>query len=107
MPTLVIHAPDYRVKPNVKSFEAIMADGIGDGYAIFQTDKDRLHSGCTVVLLRKDRNRKRAEGRLVKLEEINRKTPQGIQRYDIYFNERKHVPYKAEKLNRYGVAVIS
>jgi hypothetical protein len=35
MTTLVIHAPDYTVKNDAKkSFEAVLADGKGEGYAI-------------------------------------------------------------------------
>ena len=106
MTTLVIHAPDHRVKDSAKSFEAVLTDGIGEGYAIFQKDISRLCPDCTVVLLRKDKNKRRAEGRLVKLVRTNRKTPQGIWRYDVHSKDRKVVTYKSERLNRCGVAVI-
>jgi len=104
--TLVIHAPDYRVKGGAKSFEAIFESGIGPGYAISQKDLSRLPPDSKVVLLRKDKNQKRAEGRLVKLVFTGGTIPQGIKRYDVHFNDRKLVPYKAERLNRFGVAVI-
>jgi hypothetical protein len=57
-----------------------------------------------VVLLCKD-TEKRAEGKLVKLVPTG-KTDNGIERYDVYFENIKMVPYKAERLNRNGVAVI-
>ena len=106
MTTLVIHAPDYRVKDGAKSFEAVLADGIGKGYAISQEDTSRLPPDSTVVLLRKDRNKRRVEGRLVKLVQTGRTTPQGIKQYDVHFKDRRVVIYKPERLNRFGVAVI-
>jgi len=102
--TLVIHAPNYRVAK--KSFEAVLKSGIGAGYAIYKKDISRLVPGCKVVLLRKDVNRKRAEGTLNKLVPTNRYTPQGIQRYDVHIEGLKVVAYKPEKLNRFGVAVL-
>lgn len=105
MATLVIHAPDYRVKQGAKSFAAVLATGIGDGYAIFQRDIARLVPGSKVVLLRKDSNEQRAEGSLVKLVSNGKTTPQGIKRYDVHFSGGKVVQYKPERLNRFGVAV--
>jgi len=104
--TLVIHAPDYSVKYGAKNFEAVLADGVGKGYAIFQKDISKLPPNSTVVLLRKDKNKRRAEGLLVKLVPITKKSPQGIQRYDVHIKNLTVVPYKPEKLNRYGVAVF-
>jgi len=106
MATLVIHAPDHRVKQGAKSFEAVMEDGIGVRYAIYEQYISILNPGCTVVLLRKDKRRKRGEGRLTQLKPTGIFTHNGIQRYDVYFENRKLVPYKPEKLNRCGVAVL-
>ena len=53
--TLVIHAPDYSVKYGAKNFEAVLADGVGKGYAIYQKDISKLPPNSTVVLLRKDK----------------------------------------------------
>jgi len=105
MTTLVIHAPDYRVKNGGKSFEAILEDGIGPGYAIWDKWVKIIRSGLTVVLLRKDKNKKRAEGILDTLVGTNRYV-NGVQRHDIHIKGLTIVPYKSEKLNRYGVAVI-
>lgn len=103
---LVIHAPKYRERDGAKSFEAVLADGKGEEYAIFRKHAGKLHPGCTVVLIRKDENRRRAEGILVKLEQTTKKTRNGIWRYNVYIKNLKGVTYKEEKLNRYGVAVI-
>lgn len=106
MPTLVIHAPDARAREGKTSFEYILEKGIGDGYAIYEKDYFRLSEGSGVVLLRKDGNKRRAEGRLVRLAETGDKTPQGITRYNVYFRDMREVPYRPERLNRFGVAVI-
>lgn len=105
MTTLVIHAPDYRVKNGEESFETILEKGRGKGYIIFPKDVSRLPLGSKVVLLRKDKNQKRAEGRLVNLPPTT-KTSKGKQRYDVHFKDMKMVPYKPVRLNRFGVAVI-
>ena len=106
MKTLVIHAPDYRIKDGAQSFESTFSSCLGDGYAISKNDAIILHPGSKVILLRNDRNKSRAEGTLVKLVPTTSKTPQGIRRYDVYFENPKVVLYKAERLNRFGVAVI-
>ena len=105
MPTLVIHAPAGKAQQeNKQSFETTFTRGVGDGYAIAQNLFSQLSPGCRVVLLCKD-SEKRAEGQLVKLFPTG-KTDNGIERYDVYFENMKMVPYKAERLNRNGVAVI-
>lgn len=107
MTTLVIHAPYRRAKTGSKSFEAVLADGIGDTYAIFQKDVGRLVLGTKVVLLRKDKDKSRAEGILLQLVDTGKKAPQGIHRYSVHFKDQKVVPYKAEKLNRFGISIIN
>jgi len=107
MTTLVIHAPDYMVKKSgKKSFEQVLADGIGKGYAIYEEYISKLPKGSKVVLLRKDRNKKRAEGILVRLVPTGRYTPQGMQRYDVHIKGLAEVSYKPEELNHCGVAII-
>ena len=105
MPTLVIHAPDRRAREGATSFEQILGAGIGDGYAIWTDYVNRIYAGCTVVLLRKDKNKLRAEGRLVKFVGTGRFI-NGVQRYDVHFKNMIEVPYKPERLNHYGVAVV-
>jgi hypothetical protein len=105
MPTLVIHAPETTViSKNAKSFEKTYKDGLGEGYAIYRSIISEVHPGCTVVLLSKDQ-KLRAEGRLVKRVPTT-KTDNGIQRYDIHIEGLKMVPYKSERLNHCGVALI-
>jgi hypothetical protein len=60
--------------------------------------------GCKVVLLSKDQ-KLRAEGEFVKLDPMT-KTNNGIQRYDVHVKDFRSVPYKPERLNRNGVALI-
>lgn len=108
MITLVINAPWWRKggKPEEPySWETYLKTGVGKGYAIRRKDASKLPSGSKVVLLRKDKNKQRAEGLLVNLVATT-KTAQGLQRYDVYFEKQAVVTYKPEKLNRFGVAVI-
>ena len=109
--TLIIHAPYNKGKPGTpNSFETYMQTGEGKGYAISQDEVSALCSGSRVVLLRNDRDKRRAEGVLVELVKTNKKSPQGIWRYDVCFQDQKEVEYSymkpAEKLTRRGVKVI-
>ena len=105
MPTLVINAPREMVQSDSKkSFENTLATGVGEGYAISRTLFEQCRPGCPVVLLSKD-ERKRAEGKLVRLVPTS-KAGNGIQRYDVHIKDLAVVPYKPEALNRNGVAVI-
>jgi hypothetical protein len=83
---------------------SLITSRVGDGYAITQNLFSKLSPGCGVVLLCKD-SEKRAEGTLVELVPTG-KTDNGIERYDVHFESMKMVPYKSERLNRNGVAVI-
>jgi hypothetical protein len=106
MATLVISASHARAMKGGKTFEAILEDGRGPGYAIFQDDVVRLIPGSTVVLVRQDRNQRRAEGSLVGTPQYSlRNTPQGVRRYDVSIKNLKEVTFRPERLNRFGVAV--
>jgi hypothetical protein len=107
MLTLVIHAPARKAAPRtLHSFETFFKTGIGIGYAISQNDHNKLSQAkdCVVVLLRKDRQKQRAEGHLVKLDATG-KFIHHRQRYDVHFMGQNIVTYKPEKLDHYGVAV--
>ena len=108
MKNLVIHAPDHAVKGRgATSFEHILSTGVGPGYAISNNDIGKLTiPGSPVVLLRKDRRKARAEGRLIKIVPTGRYTRNGRQRYDVHIAGLKLVAYNPEKLNRFGYAVI-
>jgi len=106
MPTLVIHAPKDKAQPeNSRSFETIFMLGVGDGYAIPHNLFAQLSPGCGVVLLNKV-SEKRAEGNLVKLVQTG-KIDNDVGIYDVHFDNIKMVPYKTERLDKNGVAVIS
>ena len=112
MPSLVIHTPEYQlVREDAKSFEDTFDTGVGKAYALNSTIYRQIYPGCRVVLLCKDRRRRRAEGKLVRLEPAIKDgrrwvTKNGIQRYDVYVENFEMVPYRPEALNRNGVAVV-
>jgi len=106
MPSLVINAPrQQEIERNAKSFDTTFATGVGDSYAINSKLFAQIRPGCKVVLLSKDR-KLRAEGELVRLVPTY-KTKNRIQRYDVHVRTFERVPYRPERLNRNGVAVIS
>ena len=104
MKTLVIHAPKSKCNPTLGNcFANYFRTGRGKDYVIGKGNKSKLTiPGSPLVLLDKE-SKLRAEGVLVDLV-AKKKTPQ--QRYDVLFKDQKKVPYKPERLNHYGVAVI-
>ena len=105
MATLVISVPNRKVCTGSDSFEMILQNGLGKGFIIYKRYKDSLPPGSGVVVLRKGRNKSRAEGTLVKLKESG-KADNGQMRYDVHFTGAKLVPYKDERLDRSGTTVI-
>lgn len=108
MTTLFIGAPYTKAAPELRfSFEYICKTGIGEGYAIWEKWAVKIRPGWTVVLLRNDKDKKRAEGIL-----IDRKPTgiyiKGVQRYDVHIRGLTQVLYKKppKKLNPFGVLVI-
>jgi len=105
MPSLVINAPKKQVVENKKqSFDTTLKTGIGDGYAIDRKTFALIHPGCKVILLSKDEKR-RAEGRLVKLVPTSL-TLTGMQRYNVYIRDLVEIKYRSEKLLHTGVALL-
>ena len=105
MPTLILHAPDWRTtEDGAKSFNQTIIDGVCSGYAIPSTIVAGVILGIKVVLLNKAKWL-RAEGVLVSSSPTE-KTKSGIQRYDIKIRDVKLVTYQPERLGRTGVAVI-
>jgi hypothetical protein len=104
MATLIINAPKKGTK---RSFEEVIKTGYAVGYAISRKDYQKLMPKTSeVIIIRKNfKYEKRAEGILYKIEEGG-KTPQGVQRYNIWIKDIKLVNYMSEKINRFGVAVI-
>ena len=103
---LVISAPHHREKQGQPSFETIFTTGKGPEYAIPLGYISKLTQDSLVIVLRQDRDVKRAKGRLTKLKRTGKKTPQGIMLYDVYFEGQKSVPFKRENLHRWGTALI-
>lgn len=109
--TLILHVPYGRGVPGSPySFETYMQTGVGRGYALSEREVSALHPGCKVVLLRNDRQRCRAEASFVSLDRTDKRTPQGIPRYHVYFRNQRVVDYSyarpAEQVNRRGVRVV-
>ena len=104
--TLIIHAPARRSTSGPNSFNSILKTGLGPGYALSKKEANIIMPGFKLVLLRKDKDKARAEGQLVKIVATDRMTPQGLMRYDIYFKDMKLVPYRTERLNHFGVSLV-
>ena len=102
--TLVLHAPPSKFSGPGKTFEAMLSSGFAVGYILSDDAVAQLNPGCQVILLDK-KSGKRAVGQLKELVE-DKKAGNGHQRYNVYFENGKQVPYKPERLNRNGVALI-
>lgn len=105
MTALVIHAPARRKSDNPIKFEDIRRTGKAPGYGL-TAKMTQIPPGTQVILLRKDINKRRAEGVLVTLKPTGRSTRSGRWRYDIYVADWKDVDYKPEALDRFGVNLI-
>ncbi len=89
------------------SFEHILKTGIGPGYAIWEKWAVKIRPGWAVVLLRVDKNKKRAEGIIDRPLVGTNRYVNGVQRYDVHIKDMKEVPFKKEvNCFPYGVAVI-
>lgn len=107
MSTLVLHAPYHHSKTGrKKSYEETLETGTGTDYAINSTLRKRIQIGDKVILLRKDRSPKRAEGTIAKITATGKATGNKIPRYDIMIDDLAECPYRSEPLNRNGVNVI-
>ena len=96
------------------SWETYLKTGIGLGYILSSSEYSILNAAVRtdtvkVVLLRNDKNERRAEAWLTKLVQTPRKAKGGW-RYDAHFKDPKQItPYNyppIEKLKRNGVKVI-
>jgi hypothetical protein len=117
MPSLVINAPDYQLpRKGTKSFKDTFETGVGRAYALNWTILQQVipdgavQPDWRVVLLWKDK-KCRAEGKLIRIvpaeeDAVPLFTKNGIRRYDVHAEKFAMVPYRPEKLNRNGVAVI-
>jgi hypothetical protein len=123
MTNLVISAPWYKKDGNGRnvgkpgqshSWETFLKTGTALGYILYPDEFDKLQQGIDtgsvrVVMLRQDKNKRRAEARLTNLVNTQRQAKNYQWRYDIYFEEQKGVPYMYlpnEKLKWNGVKVF-
>ena len=105
MATLVIHAPLKKTQQQGKrSFAQTLAVGIGDAYALSNSQFQQVGPGDDLILLDKD-TQQRAEGSMVGLQP-NGWTGTGMRRYDVFMQDMVIVPYQNVPLRRWGVAVI-
>lgn len=104
--TLVIGAPQRMVTSgdDFSSFERMFMSGVGPTYIISDSEREQLPIGCKVVIL-DNVYEKRAEAQLTGFSKAEM-AGNGQQRYNVHFVNPKMVPYKKERLNRSGVAVI-
>ncbi len=101
---LVLNAPHSRFRGIGETFDEMLSSGAARGYILSEKQSAQLNAGCKVVLLDKETER-RAEGQLKELERTE-KAGNGMQRFDVHFQNGKQVAYKSERLNRNGIAVI-
>jgi hypothetical protein len=120
MATIVIHAPWYKKnkagqsigKPGEShSWETFYKTGIGLGYMLYPDEVSLLNRGpSTVILLRNDKQQRRAISRLIKLVPTNKSAGNGGLRYHVHFvkniGEEKYSYQPAEKLKENGVKVF-
>lgn len=88
-----------------RTFQTILANGIGPDYAIYSTLTPRVQEGMPVVVFDRDR-RLRAEGTLASYVARSR-AGNGVQRYDLTIHNLHSVPYTAPRsVNWCGVAIV-
>src|SRR2546430_7418905 len=87
MATLVLHAPTWRTRSeSAKSFQQTIDSGIGEGYALAQTELDQLRTGCDVIVIDKGKKR-RAHAKLARLEATGIWTANHVQRYNVHLRD--------------------
>lgn len=97
------------------SWETYFQTGIGLGYILYPDEFAKLQQGINtgsskLVMLRQDKNKRRAEARLTNLVRRGQ-AKNGQWRYDVYFEDQKEIkPYvyylPNEKLKENGVKVF-
>src|SRR5229473_2150742 len=111
MPTLVLHTPTWRVRADgARSFESTVARRVGEGYALTADEQNRIRPGWKVIVLNRY-SKQQAEGVVVRLERTKEWTMNGLQRFDVYMDQLRVVPYRLTtsvlQLNRRGTAIVS
>ncbi len=103
---LAISAPHSKAVSGYgfRSFEKIFSSGIGPTYIISDYDRGQLAPGSKLIILDDDQE-KRAESELTGFS-FAEMAGNGQARYNVHHANPKMVPYKKERLNRNGVAII-
>jgi hypothetical protein len=107
MPVLYLSAPNARTQMGAfyKSFNTILANGVGPDYGINANLIGLIHAGDMVVVFDRDQQL-RAEG-VVATYSPKGKAGNNVQRYDVHIHSLTVVPYtNPPRVNRFGVAVI-
>ena len=107
MTTITISAPKSQSALGKKSFDDILLDGIGEGYAIGKQLRSRIKTGDTVVVICKSDSKVRcAKGKLKKISENGNATRNGILRHDLEIQGLKECSQCEGSINRHGVSVV-
>jgi hypothetical protein len=109
MPVLYLSAPMGRTQQGssgfFRTFQTIVANGIGPDYAIYSALIAQIHSGVKVVVFDRDQQL-RAEGTLAGYL-AKGKAGNGVRRYDLQILNLHPVPYiSPPPVNHCGVALI-
>ena len=107
MATLYLGTPHSRAKNGARSFEEVLETRIGRAYALSEHEAQTLKPGDRVVVVRKDRYRSRAEGKLQKIEFTGQITENGLRRFNMYIDELTVVEYHpGSGLKHTGVRLV-
>jgi hypothetical protein len=103
---LVINAPHSKSVSgyDFRSFEKIFSSGVGPTYIVSDYDREQLPAGSKVIIIDNEYE-KRAEAQLAEFT-FAEMAGNGQARYDVHLVNPKMVPYKKERLNRNGVAIV-
>jgi hypothetical protein len=109
VPVLYLSAPIGRTQQGTsgffRTFQTIVANGIGPDYAIYSSIVSQIHSGLKVVVFDRDQQL-RAEGTLATYV-AKRKAGNGVRRFDLQIDNLHHVPYMSPPaVNHCGVALV-
>lgn len=109
MPTLYLSAPRTRTQQGssgfYRTFQTIIASGVGPDYAVYANLIPRIQSGLRVVVFDRDQQL-RAEGTLAGFT-AKGKARNGVQRFDLDIPNLRAVPYTTPpQVNRCGVALL-
>ena len=105
MKTLVIHTPKASDQSGNRSFEDTIESCMGEEFAIPRSMYSELKIGMPLIIL--DKRQRKQQQAIVSRFERGTVAANGIQRYNIFFQDPRPVAYTGDeiKLTRCGVAV--